>query len=84
MCRPLLFYSLLKKHFVISVNVCNFANRKNNTIMETSSVSHENTNPLPETNRQTKGKHIVATPKERLHTVDEFVEKLEQAVIERI
>ena len=52
--------------------------------METSSVSHTNTSPLTETNCQRDAKYIVATPKERLHTVDEFVEKLEQAVLERI
>ena len=29
-------------------------------------------------------KQTVATPKERLHTVEEFIDKLEQAVLERL
>ena len=52
--------------------------------METTPVPHTDTGSLLKANRQTEGKHIIATPKERLHTVEEFVEKLEQAVLERI
>lgn len=29
-------------------------------------------------------KQVEATPKERLHTVEEFIDKLEQAVLERL
>ena len=29
-------------------------------------------------------KQVKATPKERLHTVEEFIDKLEQAVLERL
>ncbi len=52
--------------------------------METTPVSHTDTRTLLKSSRQTDEKNVIATPKERLHTVEEFVEKLEQAVLERI
>ncbi len=40
--------------------------------------------PLPKGNRHETDKEAIPTPKERLHSVEEFVEKLEQAVLERL
>ena len=38
--------------------------------------------PIADVSRSTQ--QVKATPKERLHTVEEFVEKLEQAVLEKL
>ena len=40
--------------------------------------------PLHKSSRHETPKELTTTPKERLHTVEEFVEKLEQAVLERL
>lgn len=54
-------------------------------IMETTyAPSRTLTRPLPKGNRHETNKEAAPTPKERLHTVEEFVEKLEQAVLERL
>jgi len=54
-------------------------------IMETTyAPSRAHKRPLPKGNRHEINKEAVPTPKERLHTVEEFVEKLEQAVLERL
>ena len=39
---------------------------------------------LLKSNRHETNNEVVPTPKERLHTVEEFVERLEQAVHERL
>ena len=53
--------------------------------METTyAPSRAHTSPLPKGNRHETDKEVAPTPKERLHTVEEFVEKLEQAVLERL
>jgi hypothetical protein len=54
-------------------------------IMETAyAPSRAHTRPLPKGNRHETNKEAATTPKEQLHTVEEFVEKLEQAVLERL
>ena len=54
-------------------------------IMETTyAPSRAHTRPLPKSNRHETDKEAAPTPKERLHSVEEFVEKLEQAVLERL
>lgn len=54
-------------------------------IMETAyAPSRAHTRPLPKGQRHETDKEAAPTPKERLHTVEEFVEKLEQAVLERL
>ena len=54
-------------------------------IMETvHAPSRTHTRPLPKGNRHETNKEAAPTPEERLHTVEEFVEKLEQAVLERL
>lgn len=46
--------------------------------------SRIHTRPLQKSNRHDANTEIAATPKERLHTVEEFIEKLEQAVLEKL
>lgn len=46
--------------------------------------SRTHTVPLPSNKRRENSDEIPLTPKERLRTVEEFVDQLEQAVLERL
>ena len=46
--------------------------------------SRTHTVPLPPNKRHENSDEVPLTPKERLRTVEEFVEQLEQAVLERL
>ena len=47
-------------------------------------VNSTRTKSFPKMDLPHGTQQVQATPKERLHTVEEFVEKLEQAVLERL
>ena len=47
-------------------------------------VNSTRTKPLRNMEVHRGTQHVQATPKERLHTVEEFIDKLEQAVLEKL
>ena len=53
--------------------------------METAAyINNTRTKPLRKVEAHQSTPQMEATPKERLHTVEEFIDKLEQAVKERL
>ena len=53
--------------------------------METvANINNTRTKPLRKVEAHQSTPQVEATPKERLHTVEEFIDKLEQAVLERL
>ncbi len=53
--------------------------------METvANINNTRTNPLRKVEAHQSTPQVEATLKERLHTVEEFIDKLEQAVLERL
>ena len=53
--------------------------------METvADTNNTRTKPLRKVEAHQSTPQVEATPKERLHTVEEFIDKLEQAVMERL
>ncbi len=53
--------------------------------METvANTNNTRTKPLRKVEAHQSTPQVEVTPKERLHTVEEFIDKLEQAVLERL
>ena len=47
-------------------------------------INNTRANPYRKVEAHKSTPQVEATPKERLHTVEEFIDKLEQAVLERL
>ena len=47
-------------------------------------INNTSTKPFRKVEAHQSAPQVEATPKERLHTVEEFIDKLEQAVLERL
>lgn len=47
-------------------------------------INNTKSNSLRKVEVHHPSQHVQATPKERLHSVDEFIDKLEEAVLERL
>ena len=76
---------MLKKNFAELAKRCIFA-------QETSYINMDSVTYISNSRKKTMRKiamyksnqQIQVTPKERLHSVEEFIEKLEQAVLEKL
>lgn len=71
--------------FVNTNNCCTFAIVKTYVDMENVTfVNSKRTKSLQKIEVHHGTQQVQATPKERLHTVEEFIDKLEQAVLEKL